>query len=107
MSQMLDRFKVRANFHDKVFLGSLGVTVVILFVVLFVTPAHAPAPIRALDTWARAHWTLFIWIMAAITVVDFVLSIDRFQTEMKKRLEILEEQMAKLRSQDSNPNRGA
>ncbi len=86
------------RFSRNVFLGLTLLTAVLLFIVLLLPPANVPTSLGGLDLWLRAHWTVFIWLMVAFGILDFVFAFDRFQMETRKRLESLEKQMAGLRN---------
>lgn len=81
------------------FLGSVCLTALILFIFLLLNPANAPASVRGLDEWVRGHWTFFIGIIVGISISDFVLTVDRFQTETKKKLSTLEKELTELKSE--------
>ena len=88
---------MRSTFYRDAFPAVLlGLIFFILITVLFVNPGNVPIPVRGLDAWARANWTVFIWIMAGIGIADFVLSSTRFQMGTSKRLEALEKRVAEL-----------
>jgi hypothetical protein len=93
----------KSGIYRKALLGSPWFTFTILsvflllLIVLLLNPANAPSPASAVDAWLRAHWTLFIWIIVAVTIVDFVFTFDRFQTETTKRLDSLEKQVGDLK----------
>jgi hypothetical protein len=80
------------------FLALLCLIIFMWFTFLLLSPANVPTPVRGFDSWVRAHWTVFIWIIVAITFSDFVLSFDRFQTATNKKLEALEKQVSELKS---------
>jgi hypothetical protein len=95
----------RKPYYRDAYFVSLCLTAFVCFTVIFFNPVNAPASVRGLEAWLRAHWTVFIWIMVALTIVDFVLAFDRFQTGTNKKLAALEEQVAELKGGGHDLNR--
>ena len=89
---------MKNTFYRNSLLAGLCLIVFIWFTFFLLKPENVPIPVRGLDTWVRAHWTVLIWIIVAIIVSDLVLTFDRFQTGTKKKLEALEKQVAVLKS---------
>jgi hypothetical protein len=87
----------RKPFYRDIYFVLICSTAFVCFAVIFLDPANVPVPIRGLESWLRAHWTVFIWIMAAICIVDFVLGYDRFQGETNEKLAALEKEVAELK----------
>ena len=86
------------TFYRNFLFAGFCLSVFIWFIFLLLKPENVPIPVRGLDTWVRAHWTVLIWIIVAIIVSDLVLTFDRFQTGTKKKLEALEKQVAVIKS---------
>lgn len=88
-------------------LAVLCLVVVLLLASFLVSPADAPAFARGLDAWVRAHWVLFVWVIVAIGIVDFVLFFDRLQADARQRLDALERRLTDLERKVGELNRKA
>lgn len=89
---------MRNTFYRYAFPALICLIFFFLVTFLLLKPENVPIPVRGLDAWVRANWTVFIWIMMALSIVDFVFFVDRFHAETKEKLEALEKQVAELKS---------
>jgi len=81
-------------FYRNPYLVLLSLTACILFICLLLNPARIPPPVRTLDVWVRTHWWSFVWAIVGLGIADFVISVERFQSQADKRIEMLERKLA-------------
>jgi hypothetical protein len=71
---LLKKMPSNDRFQHYAFHGAVCVTALILVIFLLVNPADVPASVKGLDEWVGARWTVFIWIIVAICISDFVIA---------------------------------
>jgi hypothetical protein len=91
--------------HRGVLLACVCLIFALAMTFALLAPASLPSPISGFDLWIRAHWTLFIWIIVALVIVDFVRTFERFQESARKKFSSIDKDVRELKAELDELNR--
>ena len=88
-----------------VLLGFVCLIFALIMIFLVFAPRNIPGTWGQIVFWLRHHWTIFIWIIVAIVIMDSFLTFEEFRAPANRDLNELDRQVSHLKARLDELNR--